>query len=53
LKEALDELAKDRVIFDAIGEHIWERFREAKSLEWDNYRTSVFQWEVDRYLAYF
>jgi glutamine synthetase len=50
LREALDELCADNVIASALGEHLFERFIEAKSEEWDAYRTQVTAWEVDRYL---
>ena len=53
LREALDELSKDEVIRDALGEHIFERFVEAKTEEWDEYRKQVSTWEVDRYLEAF
>ena len=33
-----------------LGEHVFERFVEAKTQEWDEYRKSVSQWELDRYL---
>lgn len=51
IEEALVTLSGDRVILDAIGEHIWDRFYKAKMLEWNDYRTTVHSWEVDRYLA--
>jgi len=53
LREALDELQADAVIADALGEHVFERFVEAKSEEWDEYRMQVTAWEVDRYLEAF
>jgi glutamine synthetase len=53
LREALDELQADRVIADALGEHVFERFVEAKAEEWDEYRMQVTAWEVDRYLEAF
>jgi glutamine synthetase len=53
LKEAIDELRKDEVIVEALGEHIFERFIEAKTEEWDEYRMQVSAWEVDRYLEAF
>jgi glutamine synthetase len=53
LGEAIDELQKDSVISDALGEHVLEHFVEAKRAEWDDYRTQVSQWEVDRYLEAF
>ncbi|MBC7326368.1 MAG: type I glutamate--ammonia ligase, partial [Moorella sp. (in: Bacteria)] len=42
LEEALAELAADEVIKGALGEHIYERFREAKQKEWEEYRTQVY-----------
>jgi len=53
LREAIDELKADSVIADALGEHIFERFVEAKTEEWDEYRMQVSAWEVDRYLEAF
>jgi glutamine synthetase len=53
LREALDELRNDEVIADALGEHVFERFVEAKSEEWDEYRMQVSAWELDRYLEAF
>jgi glutamine synthetase len=50
LGEALQELQRDEVIAAALGPHIFERFIEAKSQEWDEYRLFVSQWELDRYL---
>jgi glutamine synthetase len=51
LGAALSALQEDEVIGSAIGQHILERFVEAKSQEWDEYRTFVSQWELNRYLS--
>jgi len=53
LGEALDALEADDVIEDALGEHVYENFLEAKSQEYDDYRVDVSQWELDRYLETF
>ncbi len=53
LREALDELCADPVIGEALGEHVLERFVEAKTEEWDEYRKQVSGWEVERYLEAF
>ena len=50
LYEALEELSKDEVIRDALGDHIYSRFVEAKLKEWDSYRITVHKWELDEYL---
>ncbi len=51
LNEALKELEGDEVIKDALGEHVYSRFMEAKKMEWEDYRTRVHQWEIDKYLT--
>jgi glutamine synthetase len=51
LAEALEELNNNPVIREALGEHIVERFIEAKTKECDGYRMIVHQWELDQYLA--
>src|SRR3954471_1848836 len=53
LGEALDELAKDDVIREALGDHVFDHFVAAKREEWDEYRTQVSDWEVERYLEQF
>jgi len=51
LGAALDELSKDTLIQDAIGQHVYDRFMEAKQLEWAEYREYVSEWEHNRYLT--
>jgi glutamine synthetase len=53
LGQALDALKEDEVIQDALGLHVYERFIEAKSQEWNEYSLYVSQWELDRYLSIF
>ncbi len=53
LGEALDELEADEVIRDALGDHVFGHYVEAKRAEWDEYRTQVSDWEVARYLDQF
>lgn len=53
LQEAMDDLSKDEVIKGALGPHVLDRYMEAKYHEWDDYRTKVHQWEIDRYLSVF
>jgi glutamine synthetase len=50
LPEALDELDKDEVLKDALGEVAYEAFRRAKWEEWEEFRLRVTDWEVKRYL---
>ncbi|MGE5144220.1 MAG: glutamine synthetase family protein [Acidobacteriota bacterium] len=51
LHEALECLDKSPVIRDALGEHIYERFVEAKQGEWNEYIGQVSEWERKRYLG--
>lgn len=51
LGEALDELQHDSVVQEALGEHAYQRFLEAKRLEWDDYRKQVTPWEVQHYFS--
>jgi len=51
LREALDELVRNEVICEALGDHALAHFYELKEIEWDMYRMQVHQWERDQYLA--
>jgi glutamine synthetase len=51
LHEALDTLERDKVVADALGPHIVERFVEAKRQEWLEYSAQVHLWEIERYLG--
>lgn len=50
LAEALNELAKDNVIKDALGSTTYEAFARAKWEEWDEFRLRVTDYEIERYL---
>ena len=49
LREALDELQKDELIFRALGE-IGPKFVAAKKAEWESYSAAVTAWELEQYL---
>ncbi|WP_099158183.1 type I glutamate--ammonia ligase [Virgibacillus ndiopensis] len=51
LMDALEELQKDETIIEALGEHLFEHFIEAKEIEWDMFRTTVHPWEREQYLT--
>ena len=51
LSEALDELEKDDLVRETLGEHLFEHFLAAKREEWHDYIRHVSPWEVDRYLG--
>jgi glutamine synthetase len=50
LREALDYLEEDRVIRDALGEHVYANFSRLGSLEWKMYNNHVHPWEIERYI---
>lgn len=51
LGEALEALSQDELLKETLGEHVYTRFMDTKTAEWDEYRKAVTQWELDRYLA--
>ena len=51
LSEALDNLEKDKVLKEALGDHIFDLYVESKRQEWHDYISSVHPWEQERYLA--
>jgi glutamine synthetase len=51
LHEALDRFEKDDVIKAALGEHLTERFLEAKREEVDRFNLEVTEWEIRNYLG--
>lgn len=53
LQEAINELKKDTFIQGVLGEHVSEKYIEAKQKEWDEYASQVTNWEVQEYLYKF
>jgi glutamine synthetase len=50
LAEALVELSNSPLMREVLGGHVFEKYTEAKWEEWDSFRTTVTEWEIDRYL---
>ena len=50
LEQAVEELEKDDYIKNVLGEHITEKYLEAKKAEWADYRAQVTAWEIEKYL---
>jgi glutamine synthetase len=50
LGAAVDALEEDEVVYDALGEHIAEKFVQAKRQEFEEYLIDVSDWELERYL---
>jgi glutamine synthetase len=53
LFDALEQLKADETIVEALGEHLFEHFIEAKEIEWDMFRTQVHPWERSQYMENF
>jgi len=53
LLEALEELKKDKPMQEVLGEHLFERYIDVKSKEWDEFKKQVTNWEIDTYLDTF
>lgn len=51
LNEALKALSKDELIREALGNHIYQRFLEAKKQVWHEYSAQVHPWELEKYLT--
>jgi len=49
-ENGVGELAKDKVLADALGPVAYEAFNRAKWEEWDQYRIHVTGYEIERYL---
>ena len=50
LWEALEEMKRDDLVLDALGRHLAGKYIEAKEAEWQKYRASVSEWEIQEYL---
>lgn len=50
LAAALDVMEGSELVREALGEHIFEWFLRNKRSEWEDYRTHVSRFELDRYL---
>ena len=50
LLEAVMVTEKSELVRKALGDHVFEAFIENKKIEWDQYRTKVTEYELNRYL---
>jgi len=50
LNEALAAMEQSELVSNALGLNVFERFLEAKRIEWNEYSLEISQWELDRYL---
>ena len=50
LEEAIRALQENPIAKQALGEHIFEKYIDGKTREWDSYRTWVTDWETKTYI---
>lgn len=50
LKEAIDYASESELLRKALGEHVFNYLIQSKIIEWDEYRTIVHPYEIEKYL---
>ena len=50
LHDALEALKADPLMVETLGEHVFPQYISGKEKEWDEYRTQVSSWELDKYM---
>jgi len=50
LGHALSFMETSKILREVLGEHIFNNFIHVKRSEWNNYRTQITPWEIERYL---
>lgn len=53
LNAAVDALESDEVMTEALGDHVTEKFIQAKRSDYADYKTHVSSWETEKYLEKF
>ena len=46
-------MQKDPLLREALGDHVFQKYIEAKENEWQRFATTVTQWELQEYLGKF
>lgn len=50
LYEAINELKNNELIKTVLGDHLYKRYIDIKSKEWNDFKMQVTQWEIEKYL---
>jgi glutamine synthetase len=53
LHAALEEMKADPMIRKVLGNHVFDKYVEAKEKEWRDFSHAVTEWEISRYLSKF
>ncbi len=51
LEEAIKCAEEDAFIRESVGDHVFSKYIEGKRDEWEEYKTMVSKWEIDKYLV--
>ena len=51
LYEAVNLTRNSKLVRKALGEHTFEKFIANKDIEWEQYRTHISNYEIERYLS--
>ena len=51
LEEAIAAFKGDPLIRQTLGDHVYRQYLNGKETEWEEYRTRVSSWEVQRYIG--
>ena len=51
LYEAINETRHSQLVQNVLGKHTFEKFIANKDIEWDQYRTHVSSYELEKYLS--
>ena len=51
LLEAIHLTEGSKLVREALGDHVFNAFIANKKIEWDQYRTQVTDYELNKYLA--
>lgn len=51
LEKALEAMEGDALVMEVLGDHISQHYLDGKRKEWNEYRTRVSTWELERYLV--
>ncbi len=50
LLEALMEMKKSSLLKEALGKHLFEKYIQIKTKEWNEFKTQVTSWEINKYI---
>jgi len=49
LGEAIEEFRKSKLMKETLGDHVFNKYLEIKTIEWNEFQRSVTDWELNKY----